>query len=78
MVCHSILTKQLYLQIFIYYQSWILIGTHLGYSVVFPCHGKPTLWLCRTSLFMCFSSFVDGGAFRVGQLKVLDLGLGGS
>ena len=86
MVCHTLnpsvhassLAKVQGLWVLWPYQYWILTGTPLGHPVVALCHGDPVVLDQQDKPFRDPQQFIDNVNFGVGQLKVLDLGLGGS
>ena len=59
----------------LHYQYWILSGTHLGYSLVALGHAALDL---QDWPFYVLQQLTDGVDVGLGQLKALDLSLGGS
>ena len=66
------------LWLLLHYQYWILTGSPLGYTFVSLCHGDPTTLDLQDQPFHILWQFIDGVDVGMGQLKALDLGLGGS
>jgi hypothetical protein len=84
---HTLLPKQLYLQMIIeishwsgsrslvrlHYQYWILTETPFRYPMVVLCHGDPAALDLQDQPLHKLTDEEDAG---VGQIKVLDLGPG--
>ena len=62
----------------LHHQYRILTRTPLGYPVVALCHGDLVALDLQDQLLHTLQQFIDGIDVGVGQLKSLDLGLGGS
>ena len=54
------------------------MGTPLGYPVVALCHGDPAVLNLQGQPLHSLQQSIDGIDDGVGQLKALDLDLGGS
>ena len=59
-------------------QYWILTRTPLGFLVVGLCHGDLKALGLQDQPLHVLQWFIDGVDVGLGQLKVLDLDLGGS
>jgi hypothetical protein len=59
-------------------QYWILTGTPPGCHVVIPYHGDPAVLDLQDQPLYKIQQFTNGVYVGLGQLKVLDLSLGGS
>ena len=66
------------LWLLLHYQCWMLTGTLFGYLVAGQCHGDPVALVLQDWLLDMLQQFINVVDVGVGQLKALDLGLGGS
>ena len=66
------------LWILLCYQYSVLTGTPLRYPVVALCHGDPAALDELDQSCHVLQQFIDEVDAEVGQLKALDLSLGGS
>ena len=66
------------LWLLLHYQSWILTKSPLGYPAVALCHEDPAALDLQDWSLHTLQQFIDRVDVGVGQLKALNLGLGGS